>query len=477
MNNNLKGLLWNSFQQFGNIGLNLLSIIILARLLTPEDYAIYGMIFIFISISEQLTDSGIGGYIIKKQNITDDDYNTLFVYNLGTSIGLYALLFCIAPLISNFYECSTLTNSIRILGIVIILNGLNITQSNKMLRDLKFKELSLISIFVGFLSLIVAIIIAYLGYGVWALIFQNIARSFFSNIVYYIVCRNFIPKLRFQYSLFKEQFAFGINLLISNLLFSFSHNISNNVIAKIFPAQLTGFYTQSSKLQYYPIMIVKNVVDRTFFPIFSRYGDDEVLLNNKSRILRRYMYLVLFLCFTLIICYAKPIVQLLLGSQWIEGTIYFQLLMLSSYPTLVIALNRNVIKSKGRTSLILFTEIVNSISVFVILCIGAFMKDMIVTTLAIAVAQSITVCVSMIILRRTFNVSLRCQIYDVIAFLPNVLAIFLIHWLLPYEYIILFILDFTVLLLLGVGYYFVGVSEYRTIYNYVNTKIRFKRTH
>ncbi len=187
MNVNLKGLLWNSIQQFGTLGLSFISIVVLARLLKPEDYALYAMICIFISIAEQLADCGIGGYLVKTQNVTQDDYDTLFVFNLSVSLLLSLLLFTTAPLIASFYQRPIIIKLLRVLCLSIIFQSLSITQANRMLKELRFKTLASISIFVGFIALSVAIFMAYKGFGVWSLILQNVISTGLTSFIYYYI--------------------------------------------------------------------------------------------------------------------------------------------------------------------------------------------------------------------------------------------------------------------------------------------------
>lgn len=220
------GILWNSLQQFGQLGITFVSTIILARLLTPEDYGIYGILMIFISVSEMLADSGIAGYIIKKQNVTPIYYDTLFVYNMCVSGIMYLFLFFSAPFIADFYEKEMLISVIRILGLVLLLHAFSITQFTRLLKDLQFHKLALISIVAGVAALCVALLLAYRGLGIWALIFQQLVLVALTTILYLVVNRR-IPHFRFDMRVFKEQFAFGINLFGSSVLMAITNNIDN----------------------------------------------------------------------------------------------------------------------------------------------------------------------------------------------------------------------------------------------------------
>ncbi len=472
MNSNLKGLLWNSLQQLGTLGINFIAIVVLARLLSPQDYALYGIIIIFISISEQLADSGIGGYIIKTQNVCRDDYNTLFVYNITVSAILYLVLFFAAPYIAEFYGKPVLQSAIRVLGLSIILQGLSITQLTRLLKELRFKTLAIISVSTGTAALALAIFIAWKGYGIWALIYQNVALAASTTLIYFILNRQYIPHFRFKWGVFKKQFSFGINLLGSSILSTITNNITNNVIAKMFSINTTGLYVQASKLQNYPISIVSNVVDRTFFPIFSRYNNDMELLKEKSANFRRYMYAVLFIGFTLVICFAKPIVLLVLGAKWIDSTPFFQILMLASYPMLVTALNRNILKSLGKTTYILYLEIIKAVGLLIGLVVAICADSIIMITAAFVATQCFAAIAGIFLVYFKYGFSFKSQIADILIFLPNVLIMFIVYLFFDGSYLAMFAIDFILLLLSGAIYYRLGIREYRYFFALLKDAVR-----
>lgn len=266
-------LFWNSLQSLGQLVINLLSLFVLARILTPADYGVYGILMIFISLSELITDCGIGGYLIKKQKVTDLYYDTLFIFNMSISIFLYVVIYLLAPLIADFYNNDNLINAIRILGIVIIVQAFSITQRTRLLKNLKFKAMALIVLAASFAGFVTAFVLAYRGFSFWALIWQNICFCTLSTLFYIFVNRT-IPHCHFNLKVFKEQFAFGINLCASSLLQTLANNISNNVIAKVFNIRTTGLYLQANRMQYYPVSIISIIIDRTFFPILSKKNEN-----------------------------------------------------------------------------------------------------------------------------------------------------------------------------------------------------------
>ena len=349
-----------------------------------------------------LADSGIAGYIIKKQNVTPIYYDTLFVYNMCVSGIMYLFLFFSAPFIADFYEKEMLISVIRILGLVLLLHAFSITQFTRLLKDLQFHKLALISIVAGVAALCVALLLAYRGLGIWALIFQQLVLVALTTILYLVVNRR-IPHFRFDMRVFKEQFAFGINLFGSSVLMAITNNIGNNIIAKIFSMNIAGLYVQAVRLQNYPLSMVSNVVDKTFFPIFSKMNDDWRLLKEQICKLRRLLYAVLFPLFSVAICFAKPIVSIVLGEKWLGSVSYFQILMLASFPLLVKALNRNVLKSFGFTAVIFRIEVYSAVLLLFCLFIAFLFKSILVVLLAVVLGQSFSALFSMFYLKKMFG--------------------------------------------------------------------------
>ena len=408
-------LFWNSVQSFGLLGINMLSLFVLARILSPTDYGVYGILMIFVSLSEIVVDCGIGGYLIKKQEVTEIYYDTLFVFNMGVSVLLYLIMYLLAPLIADFYDNSILTIAVRILGLVVIIQAFSITQRTRLLKNLRFKAMALIVLVSGLSGFVVALVLAYNGFSFWSLIWQNICFCLLSTILYVFVNRS-IPRFRFNLNVFKEQFGFGINLFASSLLLSLTNNISNNVIAKIFNIRTTGLFLQASKMQSYPISILTVIIDRTFFPIFSKQNENIPELKNTVYRIQRILYAYIMPCFTVLICFAGEIVQLVLGKQWIECSPIFQLLMLASYFMLAKAINRSVLKSLGYTFCILKFEMYGTIVLIVILAMSALFGNFYLLVFAGVISQLISALCSVIYLNKKVDFDVPRQIVNFLTF-------------------------------------------------------------
>ena len=455
-------LFWNSLQSFGQIAINLLSLFVLSRILTPSDYGVYGILMIFISLSELIADCGIGGYLIKKKEVTEIYYDTLFIYNMSVSVLLYVIMYVAAPILAEFYNDNNLIIAIRILGLVIIIQAFSITQRTRLLKNLKFKAISLITIISAATGFIVALVLAYRGYSFWALIWQNIILCATSSMLYVLVNRS-IPHCRFNLDVFKEQFGFGINLFASSVLQTLTNNISNNVIAKVFNIRTTGLYMQASRMQSYPVSILTLIIDRTFFPILSKQSDNVELLRKNVYKIQRSLYAYMMPCFTVLICFAEEIISMVLGKQWLECTKLFQILMIASYFMLAKSMNRSVLKSLGHTYCILKIEIYSTIALGTFLIISVILENLYVLAFVVVISQLVSAICSMWYLRKMAKFNLYRQCVDFIIFFTIAItpcAIVLFEFSLWQRIITIM---FCFITLLGFSK-IIGLNEYDKIY-------------
>ena len=279
MQDNLKrktvsGMLWSSFQKFGTMGISFVSNIVLARLLTPEDYGCIGMLMIFILVANTFIDGGFGSALIQKKEPTQEDYSTIFYWNLFLSIVLYALLFFTSPLIASFYELPLLSSVLRVQGLVLILNSLSIIQQNRLRKQLLFKKLSVVSIVSALLSLGITIYLAYVGWGVWALVAQQLLMSLFNAVLFWIVGK-WAPTFVFSKQSFKELFGFGGYILSSNLINTLCNNVQGLLIGKFFSPVTMGLYAQARKLEEVASTSISSIIDQVSFPVFSEFQDSK----------------------------------------------------------------------------------------------------------------------------------------------------------------------------------------------------------
>ena len=293
----VSGMLWSSFQKFGTMGISFVSNIILARLLTPEDYGCIGMLMIFILVANTFIDGGFGSALIQKKEPTQEDYSTIFYWNLFLSVVLYFALFASAPLIARFYNLPLLSSVLQVQGLVLILNSLSIIQQNRLRKQLLFKKLAIVSIISALLSLAITIYLAYLGWGVWALVAQQLLMSGFNAVLYWVVGK-WNPSFVFSRQSFKELFGFGGFILLSNLINTFGNNVQSLLIGKFFSPATMGLYAQARKLEEVASTSFSSVVDQVSYPVLSAVQNDKQMMVS---VLRKLIMSLAYICFPMMV--------------------------------------------------------------------------------------------------------------------------------------------------------------------------------
>lgn len=370
------GILWSSVQKFGTMGISFVSNIVLARLLTPEDYGCIGMLMIFILVANTFIDGGFGSALIQKKEPTQEDYSTIFYWNLFLSIVLYVLLFLAAPLIARFYHLPLLSSVLRVQGFVLILNSLSIIQQNRLRKQLLFKKLSVVSIVSALLSLVITIYLAYVGWGVWALVAQQLLMSGFNAVLYWIVGK-WKPSFVFSKQSFSELFGFGGFILLSNLINTFCNNMQGLIIGRFCSARALGLYTQSIKLVDVSSMSISSVIDQVSYPILSGFQNNrERLVSTLRNIITATAY-ISFPIISILILIAKPLIVLLYSEKWIESVPYFQILCIAGFVMCIQNINYYGVAALGKSKTLFAWTIIKRTLGLVSVVVGFVLNDFI----------------------------------------------------------------------------------------------------
>lgn len=354
-----KKLLWVFLEKGALTLIQFLAIIVLSRILGPEDYGIYGVMAIFIAISDMLVDSGFSGALVQKKDITNIDINTLFFSNTAISLVLYVILFCAAPFIEHYYGIPNLTSYIRVLGLSILVFALSQVQNALINRNLQFRKSAIINIIASIISLIVAIGVAKLGFGVWALISQTLVSSVVVTALMWVT-----TKTRIRFNISKESFKFfwrfGSNVLGENILDTIVNNITTSIIPKIDSVEKSGLFFQATKISNVPINIISLSVDKFSFPILSKEKERLSFLE-KARLINKNLILIILPIFPLLSYSTYPVIQLLLGDKWLEAAPFFSVLVWCGAFKIVSVLYRNMIKANGVTKYLLHIGALKSV--------------------------------------------------------------------------------------------------------------------
>lgn len=367
VSNSLK---WSGIEKLSQFAVQFFVTVVLARLLGPEEYAIIGILNIFIVISSIFVDSGLSQSLIKKTDCQDYDYNTVFWFNLTISVIIYVILFLAAPVIARFFNNSALLWTSRVLFLVIPIQALNIIQNTIVNKNLEFKVIAYFSVIGSTISGIAGIVLALLEYGVWAII----AQALLFQIVYVILywrTSSWHPSFQIKFSSFNELFPFSVKLAGASLVNAVFNNLYSLSIAKFYSAISFGYYTQAHKFATVPTNIIEAMMNRVSYPTLS------LLQNNKKeyeftfwKIQRGVLAIVAPIMVFLAVC-GYEVIILLLGFKW-EGSVEtFRILCIAGITIPLHPIILSILKIANSSGLILMTEFIKK-SVLVLAIVISF---------------------------------------------------------------------------------------------------------
>lgn len=367
-NKTQKGLAWSMIERFATQGVQFLFGIILARLLSPDDYGIIAMPLVFLAIAQCFIDSGFSGALIRKTNLTEDDLSTAFYFNIGVGVICYLILFFTSPLIADFYNTPILADLLKVTALATLFNPLCAVQQAILTKKIDFKTQAIVSLAGALVSGLVGLVMAYTGFGVWALVFQQVGGYVIRTILLWILCK-WKPKRRWSWESFHYLWGFGSKMLASGLLETIYSNIYPIVIGKYFSANDLGNYTRAQQFSNLPSSNVTGVLQRVTFPVLSNIqNEDERLARNYRKILKLSAFLI-FPLMLLLSAIANPLVRVLLTDKWEGCIILLQILCFSLMWYPIHSINLNLLQVKGRSDLFFQLEVIKKILGVIIMCI------------------------------------------------------------------------------------------------------------
>lgn len=356
-----KGLYWSAASNFANQGMRFVFGLILARLLSPDAYGVIGMLTVFLCVVQVFIDCGFSQALIAKQDRTQTDFSTEFYFNIGVGLIGYCLLFISAPFIAEFYNMPLLTSVLRVVGLGVIINSLCVVQSAQFSIRLDFKTPAKIGVSTNLFSGVVGIILAYYGWGVWALVFQQLASGILYGILVWILAK-WRPTFEFSKDSFKYLWNYGSKILASSLIQQVYDNLYPLVIGKFFSARQLGLYSRAQGFATLPSSNVSGILGSVTFPILSKINNDTPRL---MRIYRQMIKTAAFIVFPLMLglfAISDPLVKVLLNRQWYDCILILQLLCCALLWQPISAINLSILKVIGRTDILLKLEIIKRIA-------------------------------------------------------------------------------------------------------------------
>lgn len=369
----ISGVGWSAADAFLGQGVTFVVGIILARLLSPDEYGLIGIVTIFTTIMLGIVDSGFSNALIRKEKVTNEDYNTLFSLNLLFSVVLFGVLYFSAPLIAYFFERPLLTELIRVMGLLLIFQALSIVQNTILSRKIDFKTKTKASVISAVASGVIGIAMAYMGYGVWSLVAQQLSRQ-----LIYTLCLWFYnkwwPQLKVSMESFRYMWGFGWKILISGLLNNIWNELYQVVVGKFYSPATLGQYTRAQQYSSIFSTNLTSIVQRVSYPVLAQLQDDrERMLAAYRRIIKVTMFVtaILMICMGAI---SEPLIYCLIGPQWDLAASYLPLICISMSLYPLHALNLNMLQIQGRTDIYLYIEIVKKIIAIGPICLGIFIS-------------------------------------------------------------------------------------------------------
>lgn len=365
------GTLWSALDAFSAQGITFLVGLVLARLLSPEEYGLIAIIMIFVAVFNSFVDSGFSNALIRKQDATDIDYNTVFLFNLGVSILMFFGLYGAAPFISEFFHQPQLTDLTRAMAFIIIINAFAIIQRTRLVKNVDFKTQTKVSIISSTLSGVVGITMAMNGMGVWSLVAQQLARQG-GNTLFLWYFNRWMPSLQFSVKSFKEMFSFGYKLLLSGLIDTVWREIYQVIIGRFYSPATLGQYARAQQFNTIFSSNITSIVQRVSYPVLSSIQDDpERLKFAYKKVIKTTMF-ISFIGSLGMAAVAKPMITLLIGEKWLQSVEFLQIICFSGMMYPLHAINLNMLQVQGRSDLFLRLEIIKKIVALGPLCLGIF---------------------------------------------------------------------------------------------------------
>lgn len=370
-NSVIKSLFFKFAERCGYQGIAFIVQLVLARLLDPTDYGVLTLLTIFINVSQVFVQSGLNTALIQRKDVTEKDYSTVFYISLLIAVFLYFVLFFTAPFISVFYNMPLLKSVLRVLAIILLPGAFNSIQNAKIAREMRFKQLMYCTLGAVVLSGIVGIIMAYLGFGVWALVGQQLTNQISVCFLMLIVVK-WRPELVFEFNRLKELFGFGWKLLCSNLIDTIYKELQSLVIGKKYNSGTLGYYNRGKQ---FPELLVNNLngsIQSVMLPALSQHQENKAKMKS---MMRRSIVTSTFIVFPIVtglaVC-AEPLISLLLTDKWLPCVPYLRVccFIYAFYP--VHTANLQAINAQGRSDVFLKLEIIKKIYGLFVLCVTVF---------------------------------------------------------------------------------------------------------
>lgn len=371
----VRGVGWSAVDNVAQYAVSFLVSIVLARLLSPDEYGLIGIVGIFTAICITLINGGFGSALIRKIDASEDDYNTAFLVNLGMSLLLYVVIYLCSPLIATFFNREELVALTRIASLGMIIGALALVQQTKLTKRLDFKTQTKITLIASVSSGCIGISMAVLGCGVWSLVAQSLTSQLIKTVLLWFF-NKWIPKFKFSIASFRDLFGFGWKMMASGLLDTVWKELYQVVVGKFYSSATLGQYTRAKGFAHLFSSNLTSVIQRVTYPVLSEVQDDKMRLGAAFRRIIKMTMFVTATCMFFLGAISGPLLFCLIGPKWHEAATYLPLICISMSLYPLHAINLNMLQVQGRSDLFLALEIIKKIIALIPLFVGAFVGIM-----------------------------------------------------------------------------------------------------
>ena len=429
----ISGVKWNAIGRFSTQGVNFIIGLILARLLSPSDYGVVGMVGIFYAIAQTFIDSGFGSALIRKNDCTDTDYSTAFYFNVLVGLICCILLSLASPFIANFFHTPILENVVKVMSLNLFINSFAITHGARLSQQVDFKSQSIVNLVTALGSGISGVLFAYKGFGVWSMVFQNLVASFL-RVGLLIFITRWIPRLEFSKESFSYLFGFGSKILTASLLHTVYSNLTTLIIGKFYTAKDLGYYTRGQSLAAFPSTNISNIIQSVTYPVLSKIQDDDQHLIDAFRKLISMTSMVIFFGMLLLAALAKPFIITVLTDKWQPAVIYLQVFCFGYMFDHLCSLNLNILYVKGYSNLVLKLEIIKK-TISISMIVAAVSLGPLAICVASVIYTHIAIVINTYYTGKLFHLGYVKQVKDFSKYLISSIIAVLPAYLLTYSFL------------------------------------------
>ena len=368
----VSNLFWRFAERCGAQGVAFVVSIVLARMLSPEDYGLIALVTVFTSILQVFVDNGLGNALIQKKDADDMDFSTAFYANVAFCLVLYIIAYLAAPLVAKFYNNDSLTGIFRVLCLTVLISGVKNIQQAYVSRKMIFRKFFFATLIGTIGAAVIGIFMAYHGYGAWALVAQQVFNTLIDTIVLWISVK-WRPKRMFSMERLKVMFNYGWKLLASSLITTIYNDIRQLIIGRVYSAEDLAYYNKGKQFSDVVVVNINASIDSVLLPVLSENQDDKTRVRELTRrSIKISSYIMWPLMFGLM-AVGEPFIELILTEKWLPCVPYLYIFCFTNGIMPIQTANLNAIKAMGRSDLYLKLEIIKKTGG--ILLILAFMNQ------------------------------------------------------------------------------------------------------